>query len=236
MDLRSRFFAVASTKNVSKSIFREKNSKFIQKRSMSTAEIDSGAPVILNQMERTWSEGKIIEAEHTLQFALESFPQNPQVLLHAISLKDLVGSVQDQDHILQQIQSTFSSGQVTSESALIALLEYLVTSAYVLAKMGVNSLALKRLDIAQFGSNLIKNTSFAAQSSSVSHELIATRLKEQQNMIKAGKSDSIIRTPPIKGFTSCLWEAKHDIRTGEKNFQTLLRSAKLNQSVGMCPF
>jgi tetratricopeptide (TPR) repeat protein len=206
-------------------------------RRFSTAAADSEAAVLLNQIERSWTEGKVLEAERALKFALENFPGSAAVLVGAISLRDVVGSTQEQADILKMIRAAFEKDINSIEfgtSSLMNLLQYLYDSAYVLGNMGVYSSALHRLEIATLGLNHIPPA--ATPQFSELRAAIEKLLKEQRANVTSGKVDSIIRTPVRRGFSSAGWEARQDLRTAERkdNFDKLLRSSKLNNTIGSC--
>lgn len=206
------------------------------RRLFSAAADASDTTIILSQVEANWADGKVLETERRLKMALDIFPTTPSVLARALELSELIGSREDQDRVLALIRGAFEK-LAASESAaddqldrrsLTRLISDLYDAAYIFDGMGIHSMALKRLEIAALG------TRWLPESQTQLIADINTKLAVQRQYANNGREDSIVRTPVTRGFSSTAWEARHDLRTAERDVEKLLRSMTDSQTVGKC--
>eukprot|EP01122_Echinamoeba_exundans_P014873 TRINITY_DN6842_c0_g1_i1.p1 TRINITY_DN6842_c0_g1~~TRINITY_DN6842_c0_g1_i1.p1 ORF type:complete len:744 (+),score=119.95 TRINITY_DN6842_c0_g1_i1:44-2275(+) len=160
---------------------------FPQKRNRSFSTSPGAPSSSLDDIKVAILGGRVIQAERLIEKLWES-QMSAQLLHSAITISDLVGTVQQQNQILSSITkyaSSFDLEQPSSEIAVLADLgAYLQNRASILSAMGLNGMAVLRMEVSSTIAKSLKDAKLIAET--------ATRLSHFQALFESsGRVDKL---------------------------------------------
>lgn len=134
--------------------------KLSRRQFSSTATHGASPTASVERIAQLLEQGQIIVAERLVTDVLKT-ESSPQVLQQAISIADLIGSIQQQNHLLETASksiASLSSDMTPSNAAHCAnLISYLSNRASILSAAGLHNMAIRRLETALVVAKALKD-------------------------------------------------------------------------------
>jgi hypothetical protein len=201
-----------------------KTSQKINNRSFSTT--PGASTISLEDIKVAIREGRIIKAERLIEKLWES-QMSAQLLHNAITISDLIGTVQQQNQILSSISKYAKSFQVDQSSPETAVLAdlgaYLQNRANVLSAMGLHGMAVMRIDVSADITRSLKVVIAETE----------TRLAHFQSLFEStGRVDKLTPWNDINEPSPANLAFEDTLSTTD--LLQLIQLSSLNFSIGMC--